>query len=273
MASLRSVIKTTTPRLGFSRSRRFYSLPSSSPTKQDVRIVEVGPRDGLQNEKAAIIPVEVKVELIDRLTRAGVMTVEAGSFVSPKWVPQMADTAEVLKRMTRHPGVHYPVLVPNQRGLDDLLALLDVHPGLTDEVAVFTAASDGFARANLNCTVAESLERLEGVVRVARERGLRVRGYVSVVIECPYSGRTDYGKVREVARALVDMGCYEVSLGETMGKGRPHQVAEMIEEVKKGVPVHLLAGHVSRFGLYSLLSFNNCFPSSMIHTAQVSPMC
>ena len=238
---LRSVIKATTARLGFGGAGRSYSIPSSSRTKQNVRIVEVGPRDGLQNEKASIIPVEVKVELINRLTRAGVTNVEAGSFVSPKWVPQMADTAEVLKKMEQVPGVRYPVLVPNQRGLDDLLGLLDEHPGVTDEVAVFTAASDGFAKANLNCTVKESLVRLEGVVRTARERGLRVRGYVSVVVECPYSGRTEYGKVREVARELVDMGCYEVSLGETVGKGRPHQVAEMIEEVKKGVPVHFLA--------------------------------
>ncbi|KIM38788.1 hypothetical protein M413DRAFT_75588 [Hebeloma cylindrosporum] len=241
MASLRSVIKTTAPRLGLGRARRFYSIPSAA--KQDVRIVEVGPRDGLQNEKASIIPVEVKVELINRLARAGAMTIEAGSFVSPKWVPQMAGTAQVLQGIKKFPGVHYPVLVPNERGLDDLLQLLDANPGLTDEIAVFTAASNGFARANLNCTVLESLVRLGGVVRRARERGLRVRGYVSVVVECPYEGRTGYGRVREVVRELVDMGCYEVSLGETVGRGRPHQVAEMIEEVKKGVSVDLLAGH------------------------------
>ena len=147
----------------------------------------------------------------------------------------------MLKGIEKLPGVHYPVLVPNQRGLDDLFALLDANPGLTDEIAIFTAATDAFARANLNCTVAESLTRMAGVARAARDRGLRVRGYVSVVIHCPYEGRTDYARVREVARALVDMGCYQVSLGETVGRGKPHEVAEMIEEVKKGVSVEMLA--------------------------------
>jgi hydroxymethylglutaryl-CoA lyase len=153
----------------------------------------------------------------------------------------MGGTAEVLKGIEKFPGVHYPVLVPNQRGLDNLFALLDTHPGLTDEIAIFTAATDAFARANLNCTVVESLARMTGVARAARDKGLRVRGYVSVVIQCPYEGKTDYARVREVARELVDMGCYEVSLGETVGRGRPHEVAEMIEEVKKGVSVEKLA--------------------------------
>lgn len=211
-----------------------------------VNIVEVGPRDGLQNEKGSVIPVATKVELIERLVRAGVNNVEAGSFVSPKWVPQMGGTADVLKGIKRQKGVHYSVLVPNQRGLDDLIALLDQNPAttpLTDEVSVFTAATDAFNKANLNCTVQESLQKIATVARAATDRGLRVRGYVSVVIACPYSGKADYSKVREVSKQLLDMGCYEVSLGDTVGQGKPHEVAEMLEEVKKSVPVEKLAGH------------------------------
>lgn len=211
-----------------------------------VNIVEVGPRDGLQNEKGSVIPVATKVELIERLVRAGVNNVEAGSFVSPKWVPQMGGTADVLKGIKRQKGVHYSVLVPNQRGLDDLIALLDQNPAttpLTDEVSVFTAATDAFNKANLNCTVQESLQKIATVARAATDRGLRVRGYVSVVIACPYSGKADYSKVRDVSKQLLDMGCYEVSLGDTVGQGKPHEVAEMLEEVKKSVPVEKLAGH------------------------------
>ncbi|KAF9492700.1 aldolase [Pleurotus eryngii] len=203
-----------------------------------VNIVEVGPRDGLQNEKGTI-PVDVKVELINRLSRAGLKTIEAGSFVSPKWVPQMAGTAEVLSGIQQREGNHYPVLVPNQKGLDNLLSL----PRLTDEIAIFTAATDAFTKANLNTTTAESLVRLRPVAEQAIKNGLRVRGYVSVVITCPYSGKTDYGKVREVAKELLDMGCYEVSLGDTVGMGTPDEVAEMIGEVRKSVPVEKLAGH------------------------------
>ncbi|KAF9525312.1 hypothetical protein CPB83DRAFT_859881 [Crepidotus variabilis] len=220
-----------------------YTTSSALPT---VNIVEVGPRDGLQNEKGAAIPVELKVELINRLVKAGNTTVEAGSFVSPKWIPQMAGTADVLKRMEHIPGVQYPVLVPNKKGLEDLIGLLDTNssnPPLTDEIAIFTAATDEFTRANLNCTIKESLERLRGVTKMALDRGLRIRGYVSVVIACPYAGRTDYKKVREVTQELIQMGCYEVSLGDTVGQGRPHEVGEMLEEVKKAVSVEKLAGH------------------------------
>jgi len=156
---------------------------------------------------------------------------------------QMAGTSEVLKNINKG-AAHYPVLVPNKRGLQDLLALLDQHPGLTDEVAVFTAATDAFTKANLNCTIAESLVKIEEVTKLALDRGLRVRGYVSVVVACPYSGKTDPRRVREVSKALLDLGCYEISLGETVGRGRPHEIAEVVEEVKKDVPVHLLAGHV-----------------------------
>ena len=156
----------------------------------------------------------------------------------------MAGTADVLKGINCLKDVHYPVLVPNQKGLDDLIALLEANPStppLTDEVSVFTAATDAFTRANLNCTVAQSLERLSQVTRAALDRKLRVRGYVSVVIACPFSGRVDYKRVREVAKALVEMGCYEVSLGDTVGQGRPHEIGEMLEEVKKSVPVEKLA--------------------------------
>ncbi|KAJ7165332.1 hypothetical protein C8R46DRAFT_1098380 [Mycena filopes] len=222
-------------------STRGYAIPATNV----VNIVEVGPRDGLQNEKG-VIPVSVKAELITRLGRAGVQIIEAGSFVSPKWVPQMAGTADVLSQMERLPNVRYPVLVPNQKGLDAVTALLAEHPvspPLTDEIAIFTAATDAFTRANLNTTTAESLTRLAPVARAALDRGLRVRGYVSVVIACPYSGRVDYVRVREVAKALLDMGCYEVSLGDTVGMGTPSQVSEMLEEVKKDVPVGKLAGH------------------------------
>lgn len=157
---------------------------------------------------------------------------------------QMAGTAEVLKHMEKLPGVHYPVLVPNKRGLDDLLALLSSHPSkppLTDEIAVFAAATDAFSKANTNCTIAESLERLAVVAEHATAHGLRVRGYVSVVITCPYSGRTDYKVVRDVSKALIDMGCYEVSLGDTNGTGTPGSVSEMLGVVMSAVTVDKLA--------------------------------
>ncbi|KAK7019969.1 hydroxymethylglutaryl-CoA lyase [Favolaschia claudopus] len=158
----------------------------------------------------------------------------------------MAGTAEVLAKAERFPGVRYPVLVPNQKGLDAVTSLLAQNPAsppLTDEISIFTAATDAFTRANLNTTTAVSLERLAPVTRAALDQGLRVRGYVSVVIACPYSGPVDYARVRDVAKALVDMGCYEVSLGDTVGMGTPAQVSEMLEEAKKSVPVERLAGH------------------------------
>jgi len=162
----------------------------------------------------------------------------------------MAGTADVLKGINRLKDVHYPVLVPNQKGLDDLVALLEANPStspLTDEVSVFTAATDAFTRANLNCTVSQSLERLSQVTRAALDKKLRVRGYVSVVIACPFSGRVDYKHVREVAKELMEMGCYEVSLGDTVGQGRPHEIGEMLEEVKRSVPVERLAVRCDSF--------------------------
>ncbi|KAH9034997.1 aldolase [Lactarius pseudohatsudake] len=212
--------------------------------KIPVRIVEVGPRDGLQNEKT-IIPPQVKVGLINRLGRAGSTVIEAGSFVSPKWVPQMAGTAEIVTSMEKLPGVTYQVLVPNEKGLENVVNLLAAHPGKPpiDEIAVFTAATDAFSRANTNVTVAESLKRMARVVQGALDKGIRVRGYVSVVITCPYSGKVDYNKVRDVTKELLDMGCYEVSLGDTTGMGNPTSVNEMLNVTLGANPVEKLAGH------------------------------
>jgi len=201
-----------------------------------VRIVEVGPRDGLQNEKR-IVPLETKVALIDRLSATGLTVIEAGAFVSPTWVPQMADTADVLARIDRRPGIAYPVLVPNARGLDAALA------AGVGEIAVFGAASDSFSRRNINCSIDESLDRFAPVVRAALDRGLRVRGYVSCVLGCPYEGAVDPGRVAEVAAALIGLGCYEISLGDTIGVGTPHQARAMLRRVADSVPVDRLALH------------------------------
>lgn len=167
----------------------------------------------------------------------------------------MAGTAEVLRGIERLPNVHYAVLVPNRRGLENLLTLLESYPEsppLTDEISVFTAATDSFAQRNLNCSVADSLKKLEVVTRAALDKGLRVRGYVSVVVACPFEGRTDFKRVRDVTKELLDMGCYQVSLGETIGQGRPHEVGEMLEEIKKTIPVDKLAA--SFFSLSQTIS-------------------
>ncbi len=201
-----------------------------------VRIVEMGPRDGLQNEQA-IVPADVKIELIERLAAAGLPAVEAGAFVSPRWVPQMADSAEVVRRMRRRSGTAYPVLVPNEKGLD---AALDAG---VEEIAVFTAASEGFSRRNINCSIADSLERFRPVTARALKRGLKVRGYVSCVLGCPYEGDVPASKVAEVAAALVALGCYEVSLGDTIGVGTPVKARAMIETVAARVPIARLAVH------------------------------
>jgi isopropylmalate/homocitrate/citramalate synthase len=203
---------------------------------RSVRIVEVGPRDGLQNE-AAIVPLDAKVALIEALVEAGLETVESGSFVSPKWVPQMADTAEVLTRITRRPGVAYPVLVPNLKGLEGALA------AGVDEIAVFGAASESFSQKNINCSIAESLERFRPVVVAALAKGIRVRGYVSCVLGCPYEGEIAPTAVAAVAKALFDMGCYEISLGDTIGVGTPLKAKAMVEAVAALVPVEKLAVH------------------------------
>ena len=201
-----------------------------------VRIVEVGPRDGLQNEKMAV-PTQVKLELIGRLADAGLAAVEATAFVSPKWIPQMADHTEVLEGIRRKPGVSYPVLTPNLKGFEAARAA-----GAT-EVAVFGAASESFSRKNINCTIAESLERFRPVTDAAREAGIKVRGYISCVLGCPYEGEIAPAKVAEVARALHDMGCYEISLGDTIGVGTPGKTQAMIEACAGQVPIARLAGH------------------------------
>lgn len=201
-----------------------------------VEIFEVGPRDGLQNEKAQI-PTRAKVALVDCLSGAGFRRIEVASFVSPKWVPQMADSADVLAGITRAPGVSYAALTPNMQGLERALA------AKADEVAIFGSASEGFSKANINATIAESLERFAPVAEAARAAGVKVRGYVSCVTDCPYDGAVAPGAVARVAEALAAMGCYEISLGDTIGQGTPESIGAMLEAVVQVVPADRLAGH------------------------------
>jgi hydroxymethylglutaryl-CoA lyase len=205
-------------------------------SKDCVRLVEVGPRDGLQNEKAEL-PTGVKVELIERLADAGLPAVEATAFVSPKWVPQMADHTEVLERIRRKPGVDYPVLAPNLKGFEAARA------AGASEVAIFGAASEAFSKKNINCSIAESLERFRPIASESRKYGMRVRGYVSCVLGCPYEGEVAPERVAGVAAALYEMGCYEISLGDTIGVGTPGKAKAMIEACAKRVPMEKLAGH------------------------------
>src|SRR2546423_10818156 len=201
-----------------------------------VRIVEVGPREGLQNGRGEV-PTDVKIQLIERLADAGLPAVEATAFVSPKWVPQMADHAEVLERVRRRPGVSYPVLTPNLKGFQAALAA-----GAT-EVAIFGAASEAFSRKNINCSIAESLERFRPVTEAARQAQVKVRGYVSCVLGCPYEGEVAPRRVADVAAALANMGCYEISLGDTIGVGTPAKTKAMIQACAARVPIAKLAGH------------------------------
>ncbi len=206
------------------------AVPSS------VRIYEVGPRDGLQNEKE-ILPAAVKIELINRLSATGLTHIEATSFVSPKWVPQMGDAAAVMAGITRAPGVAYPVLVPNEKGMEGAL-VADV-----TEIAVFAAASESFSQKNINCSIAESLERFKPVIAAAQAHNIKVRGYVSCVVGCPYEGAVDPARVADVAAALYEMGCYEISLGDTIGVGTPNKIQDMLRAVVKRVDVAALALH------------------------------
>ncbi|WP_248805307.1 hydroxymethylglutaryl-CoA lyase [Pseudomonas sp. MWU13-2100] len=201
-----------------------------------VRLIEVGPRDGLQNE-AQPISVADKVRLVDRLSDAGLGYIEVGSFVSPKWVPQMAGSAEVFARIQRKPGVTYGALAPNLRGFEDALA------AGVKEVAVFAAASEAFSQRNINCSISESLERFVPIMDAARQHGVTVRGYVSCVLGCPYQGPVAAEQVAAVARELYAMGCYEVSLGDTIGTGTPGATRRMFEVVSASVPREKLAGH------------------------------
>jgi hydroxymethylglutaryl-CoA lyase len=201
-----------------------------------VRIVEMGPRDGLQNEKR-VVPLATKLELIERLAAAGLREIEATSFVSPKWVPQMGDHAELMRALPRRPGVSYPVLTPNLQGFH---AAMEAG---ADYVAVFAAASEAFSRKNINCSIAESIDRFLPVMAAARDAGVKVRGYVSCVIACPYEGAVAPAKVAEVSERLADIGCHEVSLGDTIGVGTPASVQRMLQAVAKRVPLQQLAGH------------------------------
>ena len=201
-----------------------------------VEIVEVGPRDGLQNE-GRLIPAAEKIALIDLLSQAGFARIEVTSFVSPKWVPQMADAAEVLAGITRAPGVRYAALTPNLRGYDGARA------ARADEVAVFAAASEGFSRANLNCSIAESIDRFRPVMAAARADGIPVRGYVSTVTHCPYDGAVDPAAVARVVALLRGIGCAEISLGETLGRAQPEEVDAMLHAVLEEAPASMLAGH------------------------------
>jgi hydroxymethylglutaryl-CoA lyase len=201
-----------------------------------VRIVEVGPRDGLQNEKQNV-PTPIKLELIERLVSAGLRDIEATSFVSPKWVPQMGDHVEVMRGLRRDPGIAYQVLTPNLKGFEAALA-----EGAS-EVSVFAAASEGFSHKNINCSIEESIQRFVPVLQAAAKANVKVRGYVSCVVACPYDGRIAPSKTAEVAQRLYELGCYEVSLGDTIGAGTPGSVLPMLEAVAAKVPVQHLAGH------------------------------
>lgn len=206
------------------------SLPES------VRMFEVGPRDGLQNEPVTIAT-QTKIELIDMLSATGLRTIEVGSFVSPKWVPQMSDTEAVLEGIKRKEGIMYPVLTPNMKGFEAA-----VKAG-AHEVAVFGAATEGFSQKNINCSIAESLERFAPVCEAAKEQNIRVRGYVSCVVGCPYEGEVDPKKVAEVSEAIYDLGCYEISLGDTIGVGTPKKVERMLYTVAERVPTEKLSVH------------------------------
>jgi len=201
-----------------------------------VKIVEVGPRDGLQNE-AQSVPPDVKIRLIEKLVDAGLAVVESGAFVSPKWVPQMAASGEVFKAVQKRAGVSYPMLVPNMKGLE---AALDAG---VEEIAIFAAATDSFSQKNINCSIDESIERFRLVVERAIKQNIRVRGYISCVLGCPYEGEVSMAVVAGIAKTMLDQGCYEISLGDTIGIGTPGKAQAMIEQVSKVVPIHQLAAH------------------------------
>ena len=207
-----------------------------SEVPKSVKIVEVGPRDGLQNEKQ-IIPADTKIEFINRLSQTGLKTIEVTSFVSPKWIPQLADAAEVFQAIEKRPGVWYPVLVPNEKGMQ---RALDV--GVKD-ISIFTAASESFNQKNINCSIAESLERFKPVMEMAAKHDVKVRGYVSTVIGCPYEGAIKPEAVADVAKQLAAMGCYEISLGDTIGVGTPVKSQRMLSAVATEVPMAKLAVH------------------------------
>lgn len=216
-------------------------------------LFEVGPRDGLQNE-ARLIPARDKIGLVDALSACGLAKIEVTSFVSPKWVPQMADAAEVLAGITRAPGVTYAALTPNLMGLRAALA------ARADEVAIFASASEGFSRRNINCSIAESLNRFAEVTKAAKEAGVPVRGYVSCVFDCPYDGATPPEAVADLAARLLALGVYEVSLGDTIGSGTPQKVATLLRAVTDRVPPDRLAGHFHDTGGRALDNIRAALP-------------
>jgi hydroxymethylglutaryl-CoA lyase len=205
-------------------------------TGEQAEVFEVGPRDGLQNEKA-MIPTAQKVQLVNLLSDCGYARIEVASFVSPKWVPQMADGADVLAQITRRAGCHYAALTPNLRGFDG------AYLAKADEIAIFASASEGFSQANINCSVAESLMRFEPVVAAAQAAGIPVRGYISCVTDCPFDGPTPPADVVKVAEKLSELGCYEISLGDTIGHATPHSITQMLTAVLGSLPSGKLAGH------------------------------
>lgn len=201
-----------------------------------VKVVEVSPRDGLQNEET-LIPTDIKIAFINHLTQTGLSVIEATSFVSPKWIPQLADGAEVFSKIKKKEGVSFPVLVPNVKGLENALSV-----GVK-EIAVFTTASEQFAQKNTRATVAESMARIEEVISVAKEHQLRIRGYLSCVLGCPYEGEVAPEKTAKLAKQLIDLGCYEISLGDTIGVGTPFKTKTLLEKVSSVVPIEQLAVH------------------------------
>lgn len=206
------------------------------PLPKQITIVEVGPRDGLQNEPN-IIPTDRKIQFINALSDSGLTVIETTSFVSPQWVPQMADHAEVMQGITRKPGVHYPVLVPNEKGFEAALKV-DVK-----DIAVFTAASNTFTQKNTNCTIEESLQTIQGLCEKSKANNIRVRGYISCAIACPFEGDTNPAVIADIAKQLIDFGCYEISLGDTIGVATPKKMEQLIIAVRALVPVEQLAVH------------------------------
>ncbi|XP_053123095.1 hydroxymethylglutaryl-CoA lyase, mitochondrial isoform X1 [Hemicordylus capensis] len=233
-AAAMTAAKRVLPRLV--ASLRPLSTSAASTFPKYVKIVEVGPRDGLQNEKN-LVPTQVKIDLIDMLSETGLSVIEATSFVSPKWVPQMADHTEVMQGIQKAPGISYPVLTPNLKGFQAALA------AGAKEVSIFGAASELFTKKNINCSIEESLQRFDDVLKAAKEASIPVRGYVSCVLGCPYEGKIDPAKVAEVSKKMYAMGCYEISLGDTIGVGTPGSMKEMLSAVMKEVPIGALAVH------------------------------
>lgn len=233
---------TISSRLIRNSSARGFARSMATQSSNFVRIVDVSPRDGLQNEKA-LVSTALKLELIDRLTKANVQTIEATAFVSPKWVPQMADAKEILSTVLnkyKGNGKSYPVLVPNVKGLERAMASAGTQVG---EIAIFGAASEGFSKKNTNCSIEQGLESFKDVISLAQHNGIKVRGYLSTIIACPYDGPTDPVKVADLAKRYIDMGCYELSLGDTIGVGTPATIEKMLTEVLKKVPAEKLAIH------------------------------